>query len=104
VREGQYDVIHDNSLLITYPIMLTAKHNIRVRILHSHNTKLGDTTQKEIRNRAFISFLLRTCNYFSACSSIAGEKLFGQRPFTVLPNVIDPSLFKYNEEVREKKT
>ena len=103
ILEGNYDVIHDNSLMITYPIMLVAKRLIRVRILHSHNTKMGDTRKKEIRNSTFKPLLLHTCNYFSACSSLAGKALFGKRKFKIIPNVIDPQAFRFNEDIRNQK-
>lgn len=47
LREGKYDIIHDNSLVLTIPIMIAAKlDKIPVRILHSHASELGETWQK----------------------------------------------------------
>lgn len=103
INEGNYDIIHNNSLIITYPMMKYAKHHIRVRILHSHNTKLGETQRKEVRNRLFFPLLLHTCNTFTACSSMAGKAVFRKRQFTVIPNVITTANFAFNESCRVAK-
>lgn len=56
LNQGQYDVIHDNTLIITLPMMWCAMlKRVPVRILHSHNSKLGETKKKEIRNKAFLA-------------------------------------------------
>ena len=103
VEQGKYDIIHDNSLLITYPILKAAKKRIGVRILHSHNSKLGDTKFKALRNRLLRGLLLRNCNCFAACSSIAGNALFRSSSFDIIPNVIEPSSFDYDDGIRNRK-
>ena len=103
IKNGNYDIIHDNSLILTYPLMRMAKSHIQVRILHSHNTKLGETPKKELRNKMCFPLLLKTCNAFAACSSIAGSAVFGKREFTVIPNVIISSKFAFSESCRKKK-
>ena len=100
LSQGHYDIIHDNSLMITYPFMFLAKNKVMIRILHSHSAIIGETTLKSIRNRIFKSMLINTANRYIACSSKAGKALFHNKAFKVLPNIIDVDKFKYNEEKR----
>ena len=102
IKSGQYDIIHDNSLLITYPLMRIAKNYVKVRILHSHSARLGETARNEKRNRLFLPLLLRTSNYYAACSEKAGRALFGEKQFTVIPNVIHTEHYRFDREIRER--
>lgn len=90
LQTGNYDIIHNNSLIITIPLMIISRTNgIKVRILHSHATKLGESRIKEKRNRVLIPLLIDNCNHYLACSDAAGKAMFGQRPYSVLPNVVN---------------
>lgn len=102
IAEGGYDIIHDNTLLQSVPVMKYAKKKVPVRILHSHNTKMGETPVKEFLNRLLLPILIRKANYFSACSSKAGEAMFGKRPFTVIPNIIDTDDLLFDNSKREE--
>lgn len=100
VSEGRYDIIHNNSLLVTIPLMKVAVEEIPIRILHSHNSRFGETRIKEIRNRLFFGSLIKTANHYAACSGSAGRLFFEEKPFDIIPNVIDVSRFEYDEEKR----
>jgi len=101
IEQGNYDIIHDNSLIITLPLMAVAKYaGVPVRIVHSHNSKLGETKVKEIRNRVFLPFLLHMANQYTACSKLAGAAMFGNEKFIVVPNVIDGKKYKFSEVKR----
>ena len=101
LSEGNYDVIHDNTLHISIPLMWCAKRlNVPVRILHSHNAKLGETKAKEIRNAIFKPMLKSFATNYLACSQVAGQMMFGSKHFDILPNVISVEKFVYNEELR----
>ncbi len=107
INTGNYSVIHVNTLNQAIPILLSAKNHVKVRILHSHSTKLGETRLKERINRVFLPALKKLTNFYAACSSNAGKALFGEKKFTVIPNVIDTNNFKYSEEksikIRERE-
>lgn len=97
-----YDVIHDNTLHISIPMMWCAKRKgVPVRILHSHSSKLGDTAAKELRNRAFLPVLKSISTDYVACSNIAGKTMFGNKYFTVIPNVVHAEKFKFTPSNRE---
>lgn len=101
LENGKYDVIHDNTLHISIPMMWCAKKaGIPVRILHSHNTKLGETYQKEIRNKLFLPFLRGLATDYVACSELAGKAMFGKNQFEVIPNVINTERYCFSENVR----
>lgn len=101
IKEGNYDIIHDNSLHITLPLMMAAKSaKIPVRVLHSHSSKLGETLLKKIRNRAFLPLLRCLVTDYAACSEIAGRALFGNKSFIVIPNVINGEKYRFSVERR----
>ena len=102
LAEGKYDIIHDNSLLITLPLMREAKKaGIPVRILHSHATKMGETKIREFRNSLFLPLLIKEANTYFACSNMAGQAMFKNHPFVFVPNVIPAEEFKYDHNVRK---
>lgn len=101
LKKGKYDIIHDNSLILTFPLMMCAKREkMVVRILHSHNSKLAETRFKEVRNRLLLPFLKMQANVFFACSELAGKCAFGKREFVLVPNAIDMNRYKPNGAVR----
>ena len=102
IKNGQYDVIHDNSMLITYPMMKIAKKYVPVRILHSHNSKLGETIKKEKRNKRFLPFLLHQANAYAACSDLAAKAMFGDKEYEFIPNFVDTEKYRYDENIRRR--
>lgn len=100
IKNGDYDIIHDNSLLITLPLMLASIGKVPFRVLHSHSTMLGESKRREYRNRLFLPLLLAVSNCYAACSFEAGKSMFGKRTFKVIPDVIDINRFKYRTDVR----
>ena len=102
LSEGHYDIVHDNTLHISIPMMWCAKKaGIPVRILHSHNSKMGETPAKELRNKTFLPVLRSLATDYAACSQLAGRAMFGGREFTVIPNVIQTETYRFDSTVRE---
>lgn len=102
-KETKYDIVHDNSLHASMILMMAARKNkVPVRILHSHNSKLGETKKKEIRNKCFLPVLYSIATDYAACSEIAGNAMFGNKNFTVIPNVIDEDKFCFHADVRKR--
>lgn len=107
LSEGQYDVIHDNTLHVSIPMMWCAqKRGIAVRILHSHNSKMGETRIKELRNEIFRPVLCSLATDYITCSQMAGEVLFKRRKYEMLPNVIRTEIYSFDalkrSEIRKK--
>ena len=102
LENGQYDVVHDNTLHVSIPMMWCAKNKgIPVRILHSHSTKLGETRQKEFRNKLFLPLLRGLATDYAACSELAGKAMFGQKSFGIIPNVIPSDNYRFDEKKRQ---
>lgn len=102
IKRGHYDVIHDNSLILTIPIMLVAKkENVPVRILHSHATELGENKWKKVRNKILLPLLKICATDYLACSNAAGKAMFGKANYTVVPNVVPCDKLIFNYEVRK---
>lgn len=103
LAHDHYDVVSDNSLILTIPMMMSAKHyHVPVRILHSHNTRLSSYAKKEKIEKAFLPILKSQCTDFCACGKEAGKFLFGGKNFTIIPNVISPKDNRYNSDRREQ--
>lgn len=103
LNEGQYDIIHDNTLHISIPMMWCAKRiGVPVRILHSHNSKMGETKIKELRNKMFRPVLCSLATDYVACSHMAGKMLFKEEKFEILPNVIQTEIYKFDESKRRE--
>lgn len=101
LSKGQYDIIHDNTLHISIPMMWCAKRaGVPVRILHSHNSKMGETPIKALRNKTFLPVLRSLATNYAACSQLAGRAMFGDREFTVIPNVIQTEKYHFDPIVR----
>lgn len=95
----KYDIIHSNVVNSGSIILFLAKlKGIKVRILHSHATQVGDGVLKKIRNIPFKKMAVSNANTYFACSKLAGEDLFKKRKFYVINNAINIEKFKYNEQ------
>lgn len=103
LRDGDYDVVCDNILIKSIPMMLAAKKcGVPVRILHSHNTKLSTSIKKERITKLLLPLLKREITDYCACGQLAGEALFGKAKFTVIPNVIAPETNTFDKVKRDK--
>lgn len=107
LTEGQYDIVHDNTLHISLPMMWCAqRHHVPVRILHSHSAKLGETKIKAYRNHLFLPILRSLVTDYAACSILAGKGMFGEETYTYIPNVVNVQKYSFNSrkriEIREK--
>ena len=107
-KENQYRIVHAgmNSLSVI-SLFAAWTERVPVRINHSHNTAgRGEFTRTALKNilRPFAKVFATDC---CACSQVAGEWLFGKKAFrqgtvTILHNAIDPDVFRFNPEIRDK--
>ena len=103
LSEGCYDIVHDNTLLISYPMMLAAvQRKVPVRILHCHSSRLGETMATERRNRLFLPLLKKTATDYAACSSLAAKAMFGKAEYSLIPNVINASRYAFSPAERQR--
>lgn len=96
-------VLNSNSITYVFPIFIARFFGIPMRIMQSHNSgfeqKIGFAKKVIMKmNRYLLKW--GATNYF-ACSQLAGKWMFGENtPFTVIPNAIDCSKFRFNPEIR----
>lgn len=105
IRQGNYDIVHDNNKYFAFLSLSSAKKmDVPTRICHVHNTVA--TQGKRMVHKCFIKVASRLsicyANRLLACSEEAGRSMYKNREFTVLRNAIDVRRYSYNEELRRK--
>jgi len=100
IIEGNYDIVyaHGSSRTIVLELLAAKLAGTKVRIAHSHS---NNCTHKAAHNVLKPVFSKLYTHGF-ACSSLAGEWLFGKRHFTVIYNACDIYAFSFNEQIRIK--
>ena len=95
---GGYDIahIHGNSRVIAVELFLAYIRGIHIRIAHCHSTTC-DHIQVHKLLRPIFNFLY-TEGF--ACSSIAGEWIFGNKKFLVMPNGFNVTKYRFEDKVR----
>ena len=110
----QYDIVHTHMDAIgDEALRIARKHNVRIRIAHSHNTDfvlVNNTGIIGFFHKKYMileKYLLRYyANYYIACSTEAGEWLFGRKichgpNYLMLNNFIELNNFIYDENIRK---
>ena len=98
----EYKIIHCHMSSIGFLLFFIAKLNgIKVRIAHSHNSDTEKTLKGFIK-----SLLIRPYKYLStinfACSEKAGNYLFKNKKFEIIPNGIEMDKYKFDDKIRRK--
>lgn len=79
------------------------RYRVPLRMLHSHNsTEDSPSLFDQLREKNVDRIIDRYVNMYLACSKEAGKWMFGERPFTVIPNSIDTDKFSYQPYLRKK--
>ncbi len=106
----EYRIVHSHtSSKSVFPLYISKRCKVPVRVSHSHNMALGDGTFsiKEIVRKLLRKPLRLVSTHNFGCSKEATIWLYGKKYWQtgkakVLPNAIDAQKFSYNEEIREK--
>ncbi|MDU4516678.1 MAG: glycosyltransferase family 1 protein [Lactococcus lactis] len=101
-EHGDFDILHMHASSKNAQLMFNAaKQNIPIRIIHSHNTHYHTSSQIQKVIGDILKFPMKKyATDLWACSTIAGEWLFGDDNFTIIPNAIDAGKFEYDEQLR----
>lgn len=93
-----------NNKLVSLDVFKYAKkYGVPKRVIHSHNsTQKQNSFLHRIREKLAEIRMDSYVTHYFACSEEAGTWMFGKRPFTVIKNSVDTSVFYYNEASREK--
>jgi glycosyltransferase involved in cell wall biosynthesis len=113
-EEHEYDIVHTHMDAIGDEALAEAKRaGVKVRVAHSHNTDQlpNPKSLKDHLHKAVIRYergrLRKLATHFVACSTEAGEWLFGAERcsgerYLLFRNAIDPEGLVYSAAVREK--
>lgn len=110
VLHGEYDIVHSHELFHSGLVLLTAKlAGVKSRIVHAHNISDADDNDshpsivRKIYNFVMRKLILRYATQFCACSSPAGEFLYGKEitkkeNYNLIFNSVDVSKFVVSKE------
>lgn len=105
IKQNNYDVIHINisSFANILPVLTAIQGKVPKIIVHSHNNGMEVSKLKIVLHHInkFVTKKLKIQRL--ACSKSAGQFMFGNAPFEVFDNAIDPKEFAYNSEMRKEK-
>lgn len=108
IKKGNYDVVHchqDYKSLIA--IILAKLHGVKMRIVHSHQAILKESTKNYVVRKISILLIKYFANVFIGCSKSAVKWLYGERMLQtgkaiVLNNAIDLEKYAFSEEKRKQ--
>ena len=96
----EYKIIHSHIDAMSYlPLKAAKKAGISVRIAHSHSTSI-DRDWKYLLKLYFRKCINSVATNRLACGREAGEFLFGEAHFDIIPNAVEADKFYFNEETR----
>lgn len=98
-----FDAVHCHQANAAWFYFKSAKkHGIRHRILHSHQASAADKWTHKLRNYPLLAMGKKYATDFAACSRLAGDWLYGRKPYHVVNNAIDPAKFRFDPAVRRE--
>ncbi|MDH5828699.1 glycosyltransferase family 1 protein [Sphingobacterium faecium] len=104
-----YKIIHSHiNTFSFYPLKGARNRNIPLRIAHAHTTTQSLTASFMLsRPTEALKVLFKGLNKYAvkkqathlfSCGKKAGDWLFGNTPYTIIPNAIDVSKYVYSQE------
>lgn len=104
VVTDKYDVFHVNisGLNALKSLKIAKKVGIKTRIYHAHNPKETSSIKARVRSALYETPSVWLANKYAACSTYAGESLFGKRPYIVLKNAMNISKYVFDEDARNR--
>lgn len=100
-----YEVVHihaQNAFLSLIEVEVLKKVGVKKIIVHSHNTRDWRTGAMGNLLHNLAKPLLKKSCIKAACSTEAGEWMFGSSDIHLIPLPIDTEKFRFNENVRNK--
>lgn len=99
----KYDIVHSHMDAGNAQVLKIAKETgVAIRISHSHNTATQTSNPlKKIYNDLEKRKITKYATHLFACSDLAGQWLYGNKPFTVINNAIEVEKFIFSEKERK---
>lgn len=100
LKERHFDIchVHGNSATNSVEFLLSAIHGVPVRIMHCHNSKC----QHELVHKVLSPVFKHLYTQAFACSTLAGNWIFGESKFKVLQNGFETEKFKFDINKRSR--
>ncbi|HFK5921467.1 TPA: glycosyltransferase [Enterococcus faecium] len=96
----EYEIVHSHIDAMSYlPLKAAKKAGIPIRIAHSHNTSI-DRDFKYLLKQYYRCKLTSVLTHEFSCGKVAGDFLFRNDKFTLIPNAVDAKKFYYDESIR----
>lgn len=99
LRAGHYDIVHDHgsSSMMAIELTIAKLAGVKNRIAHSHNSTCPNMKVHRLLNPYFRTVYTKAL----ACGQLAGNWLFGENNFEVLPNGFHTDDFVFSKEKRD---
>lgn len=100
LRKYKYDIVHvhGSSSMMAIELTIAVLAGIGIRIAHSHNSYSNNMKLQKVLNPYF----RKTYTKALSCGVLAGDWLFGNGQYEILPNGIYTENFKFDIKEREK--
>lgn len=100
LKKNHYDIVHvhGSSSMMAIELTIAKLAGEKIRIAHSHNTMCPNMKVHKILNPYFRKIYTKAL----ACGKLAGDWLFGENEFEILPNGFHTELFAFDEMERKR--
>ena len=108
LKENRYDCVYVNMLSAAniIPIKYASKYRVEKIVAHAHANSTVNGFLRNFLHRRNKKSCKKKANVRFACSKEAGEWLFDEEPYEIIPNAIDSVRFSFSaknrEEIRKK--
>ena len=98
LKTQKYDIIHDHgsSSMMAIELTIAKMAGIKIRIAHSHNSTCPNLKIHRLLNPYFKKIYTKAL----ACGQLAGNWLFGEGNYEILPNGFHTENFEFSKENR----
>lgn len=101
-RTHPYQVVHCHLNYKSGLVLAAAKRaGVPVRVAHAHTAGMDPGFSGLVR-RLLRPLIPRTATHDLACSAAAGNALFGDRPYGLIPNALDAAALRFNPQIRDR--
>ena len=99
LRAGHYDIVHDHgsSSMMAIELTIAKLAGVKSRIAHSHNSNCPNMKVHKLLNPYFRTVYTKAL----ACGQLAGNWLFGENNFEILPNGFHTDDFTFSKKERD---
>lgn len=100
LRKNHYDIVHvhGSSSMMAIELTIAKLAGEKIRIAHSHNSMCPNMKIHRVLNPYFRKIYTEAL----ACGKLAGDWLFGENEFKILPNGFYTEAFMFDEEERKR--